>query len=157
MGLDVHETSLCEGSHCLRSESIECFLLYVEDEDATAYLFQAALRETGVLPQFFRATDGEHASHFLLRDKAFSDAPRPDLALLDLNLPRKSGFDVLAEIKGNPRLRDIVVVVFSTSTQLYDRERSLELGADDYVGKGDNFDAFVKVAELIRQRLIPAP
>ena len=77
----------------------ECFLLYVEDDDATASLFQAALRETGVLPQFFRVTDGEHASHFLLRDKAFSDAPRPDLVLLDLNLPRKSGFDVLAEIK----------------------------------------------------------
>jgi CheY-like chemotaxis protein len=64
---------------------------------------------------------------------------------------------VLAEIKGNPYLRDITVVVFSTSTLPYDRERSLELGADDYVRKGNSFDAFVKVAELIRQRLIPAP
>ena len=105
------------------------------------------------MPQFFRATDGEHATNFLLRHGAFSDAPRPDLVLLDLNLPRKSGLDVLAEIKSNPRLRDIVVVVFSTSAQLYDRERSLELGADEYVGKGDSFDSFVKVAESIRQRL----
>lgn len=82
----------------------------------------------------FRVTDGEQAMAFLLQQGAYATAPRPDLVLLDLNMPRKSGFDVLAETKRNPRLRDINVVVFSTSTLPYDREKSLELGADDYSG-----------------------
>jgi two-component system, chemotaxis family, response regulator Rcp1 len=139
----------------------ECFLLYVEDDDATAYLFQTALQETDLSPQFFRATDGEHALRFLLQDGPYSTAPRPDLVLLDLNLPRKSGFDVLAEIKGNPRLCGIKVVVFSTSTLPYDRERSLQLGAEDYISKDGQFDTFITVAKSVCQtrtsRIGPAP
>ena len=64
---------------------------------------------------------------FLLQDGPYSSAPRPNLVLLDLNLPGKSGLDVLSEMKSNPGLRDIKVVVFSTSTLPYDRERSLNL------------------------------
>ena len=132
----------------------ECVLLYVEDDDATAYLFHSALRETDVSPpQVFRVTDGDHAMAFLLQQGVYTTAPRPDLVLLDLNMPRKSGFDVLAETKRNPRLRDIKVIVFSTSTLPYDREKSLELGADDYLQKDGNFESFVRVAESVCQRL----
>jgi CheY-like chemotaxis protein len=134
----------------------ECVLLYVEDDEATAFLFQEALRHTNLSPQFFRATDGEHALRFLLQEGRYSDAPRPDLVLLELNLPRNSGFDVLAEMRGNPRLRDIKVIVFSTSTLPYDRERSLQLGADDYLSKDGQFEAFVTVAKSVCQTLTEA-
>ena len=130
-----------------------CTLLYVEDDDATAYLFQSALSEIGLSPQVFRVTDGEHAMAFLLKQGAYTTAPRPDLVLLDLNMPRKSGFDVLAETKGNPRLRDITVIVFSTSTMPYDREKSLELGADDYLRRDGDFESFVRAAEWVCRRL----
>ena len=130
-----------------------CALLHVEDDDATAYLFHLALQETGLCPQFFRVADGEQAMAFLLQDGLYSSAPRPSLVLLDLNLPSKSGLDVLSEMKSHPALSDITVVVFSTSTLQYDRERSLELGADDYLYKEMHFEAFVRVAELICARL----
>ena len=133
----------------------DCVLLYVEDDDATAYLFQTALRQTDV-PQFFRVANGEDATAFLLQNGPYSNAPRPDLLLLDLNLPRKSGFDVLAEMKSNPRLRDITVVVFSTSTFPYDRERSLALGAVDYLHKNGDFETFVNVAKSVCEKLTEA-
>ena len=130
----------------------ECTLLYVEDDDVAAYLFHTALREAGLSPELFRVTNGEDAIAFLSQEGAYSSASRPDVVLLDLNLPRKSGFDVLAEMKNDPLLRDITVFVFSTSTLRFDRERSLQLGADDYFDKTD-FDSFIKVAESVCQRL----
>ena len=132
----------------------ECALLHVEDDDATACLFHLALRETGLWPQFFRVKDGEQAMEFLLQNGPYSSVPRPNLVLLDLNLPGKSGLDVLSQMKSNPVLRDITVVVFSTSTLPHDRERSRELGADDYLYKDGHFEAFVKVAEVICARLM---
>ena len=74
--------------------------------------------------------------------------------LLDLNLPRKSGFDVLTEMESEPRLRDIKVVVFSSSTLPYDREQSLKLGADDYLWKGLDFDELVQSAKSVCQKLM---
>ena len=147
--------SIIPYSHMPSKTVHECSLLYVEDDDATAYLFQTALQHTSLSPQLFRATNGEDALRFLFQTGAYRDAPQPDLVLLDLNLPRKSGFDVLAEMKSDPRLREIKVVVFSTSTLPYDREKSLELGADDYLNKEGDFDSFIKVAESVCQRLRP--
>lgn len=127
----------------------DCVLLYVEDDDATAYLFQVALQHTDLAPQLFRVTDGEQALAFLMGIGAYSNAPRPDLILLDLNLPRKSGFDVLAEVKSDPRLRDISVVVFSSSTLPYDREKSLVLGATGYLHKDGDLDGFIQAADSV--------
>ena len=90
---------------------------------------------------------------FLLQQGAYSLAPRPDLVLLDLNLPQKSGFELLADMKSNPHLRDITVVVFSTSTLPYDREKSMELGADEYLSKDGEFKSFVNVAKSVCQRI----
>ena len=90
---------------------------------------------------------------FLLQEGAYIFAPRPDLVLLDLNLPQKSGFDLLAEMKSNPHLRDITVVVFSTSTLPYDREKSMELGADEYLTKDGDFESFVNVAKSVCQKI----
>lgn len=132
---------------------VECVVLYVEDDDATAYLFQMALRRSDLAPQLFRVTNGEDASAFLFKTGVYSNAPKPDLVLLDLNLPRKSGFDVLAQIKDHASLRNVTVVVFSSSSLPYDRERSMLLGADDYLQKGSDFDAFVAAAETVCRML----
>ncbi len=131
----------------------ECIVLYVEDDDAAAYLFQMAIQRTDIRPQVFRVTDGEQAVAFVMQSGAYRNAPRPDLILLDLNLPRKSGFDVLAEVKATPRLRDIPMVVFSTSTLPYDREKAFELGADDYLRKDGTLDSFVEAAESVCRML----
>ena len=130
----------------------ECVLLHVEDDDGAAYLFQTALGQTD-LRQYFHVSNGEEAMAFLLQQGAYSLAPRPDLVLLDLNLPQKSGFDVLADMKSNPHLRDITVLVFSTSTLPYDREKSMELGADEYLTKDGDFESFVNVAKSVCQRI----
>ena len=130
----------------------ECVLLHVEDDDGVAYLFQTALRQTD-LRQYFHVSNGEEAMAFLLQQGAYSFAPRPDLVLLDLNLPQKSGFDVLADMKSNPHLRDITVVVFSTSTLASDREKSMELGADEYIPKDAEFQSFVNVAKSVCQKI----
>ena len=132
----------------------DCVLLQVEDDDASAFLFQTALREAGLSPQCFRVTDGEQATAFLLQDGRYQNAPRPNLVLLDLNLPRKGGLDVLAEMKGHLDLRDIPVVVFSASKLPYDRERAMHLGAVEYLHKPEtDFDEFVRVAEAVCKRL----
>ena len=99
----------------------QCVLLYVEDDDAAAYLFQTALEDAGLNPRVYRVTDGDQATTFLFQTGAYESAPRPALVLLDLNLPRKSGFDVLAEVRHNAQFRDLPVIVFSSSVHHYDR------------------------------------
>lgn len=133
----------------------DCVLLQVEDDDVTAYLLQRALLRSDLLPQYFRVTDGEQATAFLLQDGQYKDAPRPNLVLLDLNLRRKGGLDVLAEMKGHLDLRDIPVVVFSASKLPYDRERAMQLGAVEFLNKprGGDFEEFVRVAEAVCKRL----
>ena len=119
-------------------------LLYVEDEDAAVFLLEAALREAGLAVQLFRVSDGEQALAFLRRAGAYAKAPRPDLILLDLNLPRMTGLEVLSEMQNNGELRSIGVVVFTSSSLAADRRRSLSLGAREYITKPASFDGFVE-------------
>jgi len=135
----------------------ECILLYVEDDDATAFLFQTALQEEGIGVKLFRLTDGDQASAFLCQTGAYEYAPVPDLVVLDINLPRKSGLDVLAEIRSTRHLRDVPVVVFSTSTLSYDREKAGQLGADKYFTKESDLDAFIKAVRSICEMLPTEP
>lgn len=135
----------------------ECILLYVEDEDATAFLFQTALEEEHINVKLFRVTDGEQATAFLFRTGVYESAPVPDLVVLDVNLPRKSGLDVLADIRTNPLTRDLPVVVFSTSSRPYDRERALQLGADKYFTKEVELEAFITSVRSICELLPTRP
>jgi CheY-like chemotaxis protein len=100
--------------------------VYVEDDDATAYLFQIARGEANLWPRVFRVTDGEQALAFLSRTATYRRAPAPDLVLLHLNLPCKSGFEVLAGIRQNSALRELPVVVFRNSVRPEDRARARE-------------------------------
>ena len=95
------------------------------------------------------AMDGEQAMQFLRREARYLDAPRPDLILLDLNMPKKDGHEVLAEIKQDPTLQKIPVVVLTGSIAEEDMSRAYSLKCDHYINKPVNVDDFVKVVEII--------
>jgi DNA-binding response OmpR family regulator len=126
-----------------------CVILNVEDSDAMAYLFQMALEHTGTDVRLFRVADGERAITFLHQRDIFHDAPRPDIVILDLNLPKKSGFDVLEEIGRSDALKELPVVVFSSSSLPADRVRALALGAREFFSKTSEFEDFVATAKSI--------
>jgi two-component system, chemotaxis family, response regulator Rcp1 len=121
-------------------------VLYVEDEDAAFFLFQTALKTAHIEVELDRAIDGEQALELLHRPSR--ERPRPDLVVLDLNLPRKNGFDVLSEIRRDPSLHGLLVVVFTSSPLISDKTKSIELGARDYITKPFSFDGFVHAVRM---------
>jgi two-component system, chemotaxis family, response regulator Rcp1 len=135
----------------------EQILLHVEDEDITASLLQSVLRESERRVRVCRVRDGEEALAFLHQTGEHHAAPRPDLILLDLGLPRRNGFEVLAEIRDNTGLRSLAVVVFSSSSRPSDRRKSLELGALDFITKRPSLqgmeDAIRQVCTYFPQHL----
>ena len=126
-------------------------ILLVEDSPADVLITREALTEARLFNTIHVAEDGVVALEFLRRQGRFADAPRPDLILLDLNLPRKHGREVLAEIKADEALKSIPVVVLTTSSAEEDILRSYNLHANCYVVKPVEFDNFVKAVQSIRQ------
>jgi CheY-like chemotaxis protein len=110
-------------------------ILLVEDNAADAELITQAFAATKSSPAITRVEDGEKALAYLRRENSFSRAERPDLLLLDLNIPRKHGHEVLAEIKADDELRRIPVVVLSGSISPDDVRRSYDLHANCYMQK----------------------
>ncbi len=117
-------------------------LLYVEDEEPAVYLMQTALQDGGIGAQFFRVHNGEEALAFLENKPPFEQVPRPDMILLDLNLPKLDGFQLLEAMRKQPEFADIPVVVFTSSSLASDRRKSLALGANDFITKPSNLDDF---------------
>ncbi len=117
-------------------------ILLVEDNPADARLTQEAIRDTEFRYQLHLAEDGEEAMEFLYQEGEFTDVPRPDLILLDLNLPGMDGREVLAEIKSDENLGSIPVVVLTTSTAQQDLLYSYGLRANSYVNKPIDRDRF---------------
>jgi two-component system, chemotaxis family, response regulator Rcp1 len=122
-------------------------VLYVEDEDAAFLLFQTALKTARLEVELHRAADGEQAIAFLTRTGEYVAYPRPNLVILDLNLPRKSGLEVLTAIHDSDELREISVVVFTSSSLSADKRNSLALGAKEYITKPFTFDSFVEAVK----------
>lgn len=110
-------------------------ILLVEDNLGDVRLVQEALRDAPFPCRLSVARDGEEAWRFLTRDPGHADSPRPDIILLDLNLPRKDGRELLADIKGHPSLRLIPVLVLTTSSSEQDVRTSYALQASCYVVK----------------------
>lgn len=124
-------------------------ILLVEDNAADVRLTIEALREGKVKNRLTVARDGEEALEVLERRGGHEDAPRPDLILLDLNLPRRDGREVLAAIKANGDLKRIPVVVLTTSSAEADILRSYELHANCYITKPVDLEQFVNVVKSI--------
>jgi chemotaxis family two-component system response regulator Rcp1 len=120
-------------------------ILLVDDNPADVRLTQEALYEGGLQNRLSVARDGDEAMAFLRREDGFANAPRPDIVLLDLNLPGKDGREVLAEVKGDDLLRRIPVVVLTTSKAEEDILRSYDLHANCYITKRVHLDNFVGV------------
>jgi two-component system response regulator len=124
-------------------------ILLVEDDPGDTLITTEALQDSKVLNNLHTVVNGEEALAFLRQEGDFGDAVRPDLVLLDLNLPRRDGREVLAEVKADDDLRRIPVVVLTTSQAEEDIIRSYDLHANAYVTKPVDFDRFVHVVKSI--------
>jgi len=124
-------------------------ILLVEDNAADVRLTQEALKEGKVSNNLTVARDGEEALEILRRQGAHAGAARPDLILLDLNLPRKDGREVLATLKADPSLKHIPVVVLTTSSAEVDVLKSYQLHANCYITKPVDLEQFVSVVRSI--------
>lgn len=124
-------------------------ILMVEDNPADIRLTKEAFKDAKVLNNMHIASDGEEAIAFLRKAGAYAGAPRPDLILLDLNLPKKDGREVLAEIKEDADLRRIPVVVLTTSDDEKDIFKAYDLHVNAYVKKPVDLNQFMKVVEAV--------
>jgi CheY-like chemotaxis protein len=124
-------------------------ILLVEDNPGDVRLTREALTANKVRNTLHVVADGVQALAFLRKQGKHANAPRPNLILLDLNLPKKDGREVLAEIKGDGNLRRIPVVVLTTSGAEEDILKAYDLNANCYVTKPVNFDSFIQVVKSI--------
>lgn len=124
-------------------------ILLIEDDPGDVVMTREALATAKVLNELHVVDNGETAIAFLRREGDFEDVPRPDIVLLDLNLPRLDGREVLALVKADESLRTIPVVVLTTSDAEEDVLRSYDLHANAYVTKPVDFEAFMQVVRQI--------
>ena len=124
-------------------------ILLIEDNPGDVRLTAESLKENRLLNNLSVVEDGVQALAFLRREGAYASEPRPDLILLDLNLPRKDGREVLAVIKADPGLRRIPVVVLTTSQAEEDILKSYNLNANCYITKPVTLDRFIAVVKSI--------
>lgn len=130
-------------------EMNEVEVLLVEDNPGDVRLTMEALKEAKMHNRVNVVMDGIEAMEFLRKEGKYADATRPDLILLDLNLPRKNGREVLAEIKADEELKCIPVVVLTTSEAEQDILKAYKLHANCYVSKPVDLDQFIKVVRSI--------
>ena len=148
-GAHKPQTRMSPTPNANRGEPIE--ILLVEDSPDDADLTMDALRDGRVRNRITHVEDGMQAMAFLRREGKYADAPRPDLILLDLNLPRKSGREVLAEVKQDPDLRRIPVVIMTSSDDEKDILAAYNLYVNCYVTKPVDLDQFIGVVKSIEQ------
>jgi CheY-like chemotaxis protein len=123
-------------------------VLLVEDDPGDVLMTREAFEHYRIRNNLYVVGDGEQAMHFLRKNGEYADMPRPGLILLDLNLPRRNGLEVLAEMKADQDLLSIPVVVLTTSQADEDILRSYSLHANAYISKPVDFERFI---EVIRQ------
>jgi len=126
-------------------------ILIVEDNKGDARLIREVLNETKIFNSLFIVNDGVEAMDFLTKKGKYENVPKPDLIILDLNLPKKDGREVLAEIKDNDELKRIPVVIMTISQAEEDILKSYDLHANCYVTKPIDLNQFIKVIKSIEE------
>jgi chemotaxis family two-component system response regulator Rcp1 len=126
-------------------------ILMIEDSPADVLMTREALEESPLAIDLHVVEDGERAMQFLRRTGRYSDTPRPDLILLDLNLPRKDGREVLAEIKVDESLKTIPVIVLTTSQAPEDVRKAYRLHSNCYIRKPVDFESYEPVVRAIER------
>ena len=124
-------------------------ILLIEDNPGDVRLTEEAFKEGKVLNRLSVVGDGVEALEFLRRKNKYAHAPRPDIIMLDLNLPKKDGREVLAVIKGDEKLRRIPVIVLTTSLAEQDILKAYDLNVNCYISKPVGFDAFINIVRSI--------
>lgn len=124
-------------------------ILLVEDSRSDAALIQETLSESKFLNELYLVRDGVEATDFLYKRGSYADAPRPDIILLDLNLPKKNGRELLTEIKADENLKTIPVVILTTSSDEADILKSYQLHANCYLVKPVELEQFIEVVKSI--------
>jgi two-component system, chemotaxis family, response regulator Rcp1 len=133
----------------MNAKGISIDILLVEDNEGDARLAKEVLKESKILNKVYHVVDGVEAMAFLRKEGKYADVPHPHLILLDLNLPRKDGREVLAEIKGDECLKKIPVVVLTTSSDEEDIFKTYNLHANCFITKSIDFDQFIRVIRSI--------
>lgn len=134
------------------SEPKPLTILLAEDDPDDRYLISEALDESQVLARLYFVADGEELLDYLYHRGQYADTsawPPPDLILLDLNMPLKDGREALGEIKANPELRQIPVVVLTTSRTREDIRKTYSLGSSGYISKPDSFGELINIMQEI--------
>ena len=133
----------------MRKQAQPIDMLLVDDNPGDVRLTQEVLRDSKLINRLCVVTDGEQAMDFLKRRSTYTGAVRPDLVLLDLNLPRKNGREVLSEIKADPDLKRIPVVILTSSQAEEDVLKSYDMHANCYITKPVDLEQFVQVVRSI--------
>jgi two-component system, chemotaxis family, response regulator Rcp1 len=136
-------------SEHLQAQPVE--ILLVEDNPGDVRLVQEALRDSKLINKMHAVTDGQKALAYLRKEGLFADAVRPDLVLLDLNLPPKDGREVLAEIKADDALRQIPVVIVTSSKAEEDILKAYDHHANCYITKPVDLEKFMEVVRAIEE------
>lgn len=126
-------------------------ILLVEDDEYDVEITERAISKSDISSQLYVVWDGEEALDFLFRRGEFEDAPRPDLVLLDLRLPKIGGHEVLSTIKEDDELKNIPVIVLTVSEREEDMVKAYDSGASSYVHKPVNPDEFGKVIRTVQE------
>ena len=134
-----------------RIDAMTADILLVEDNPGDVRLTKEALKDAKVLNEIYVAKDGIEAMEFLNKKGLFAKAPTPDLILLDLNLPKKDGREVLAEVKKDPKLKHIPVVILTTSKADEDIIKTYNLHANAYITKPVDLNRFVEIIHALEE------
>jgi two-component system, chemotaxis family, response regulator Rcp1 len=133
-----------------------CHILIVEDNAADIFLFRAAIKAADIHADLHVLKDGEQATRFFDETDGDDLTPSPALVILDINLPRKQGGEVLQHIRRSRRSSNALVIAVSTSASTQDREHMMSLGANSYFHKPSNYADFMKLGDTIKS-LLDAP
>ncbi|MDE2388851.1 MAG: response regulator [Betaproteobacteria bacterium] len=125
-------------------------ILMIDDNPTDVLLIKEAFTFCEVNSEVYVAEDGVYALEFLRRQGEYLDAPRPDIILLDLNMPRKSGLEVLKELKSTPELKSIPVIIYTSSATQEDVKAAYDNHANGYVRKSVDFDDCIRTAQSIK-------
>lgn len=124
-------------------------ILLIEDNIADARLFKEAFRESSFKNEFYTVKSGREAISFLNRQEKYTDAPRPDLILLDLNLPQIEGLDVLKKVKKDDKLKLIPVIILSASINPRDMAHAYQYHANAFIVKPSDYSSFIKFSDSL--------
>lgn len=129
------------------------FVLLVEDNIADVFLIQRAIERYGLSVNLSVMEDGEQALHFLDALQDNPDTPCPEIVLLDLNLPRRSGADVLQALRSKDRCHDVPVIVLTSSDSQEDRDRAIQFGANAYFRKPSAYREFLQIGQIMKDHI----